>query len=103
LKGTTTGGRRITPINLEASSQAGAAVYRYDRAFSDQQPAYFRADVKLGYKINRARLTHEIAVDLQNVSNNENVFQQAYNPRTKTIGTAYQQGFLPVPFYRLTF
>jgi hypothetical protein len=37
------------------------------------------------------------------VSNNENVFQQAYNPRTKTIGTAYQQGFLPVPFYRLTF
>ena len=59
--------------------------------------------MKVGYKINRARLTHEMALDLQNVSNNRNVFQQAYNARTNAIGTAYQQGFLPVPFYRLTF
>ncbi|TGE20203.1 TonB-dependent receptor [Hymenobacter elongatus] len=103
LKAATTGGRYSTPINFEASSQNRAAVFRYDRAFSQQQDQYFRADVKLGYKINRARLTHEIAVDLQNVSNRENVFQQAYNPRTNQIGTAYQQGFLPVPFYRLTF
>jgi hypothetical protein len=103
LRGATTGGRYITPINYEASQAASSAVYRFDRAFSEQQTAYFRADVKLSYKINRPRLTHEIAVDLQNVSNNENVFQQAYNPRTRTIGTAYQQGFLPVPFYRLTF
>ena len=103
LRAATTGGRYITPINYEASSQAGTAVFQYDRAFSEQQDQYFRADIKLGYKINRARLTHEIAVDLQNVSNKENVFQQAYNPRTQKIGTAYQQGFLPVPFYRLTF
>lgn len=103
LKAATTGGRYITPINFEASSSARTAVYRYDQAFSQQQTEYFRADVKLGYKINRPRLTHEIAIDLQNVSGNQNVFQQAYNPRTNTVGTAYQQGFLPVPFYRLTF
>jgi hypothetical protein len=29
------------------------------------------------------------------VTNNRNVFQQAYNQRTNRIGTAYQQGFLP--------
>jgi hypothetical protein len=103
LRAATTGGRYATPIDFEASGQAGRAVLRTTEAFSQQQDAYFRADVKLGYKINRARLTHEIAVDLQNVSNRENVFQQAYNPRTNRIGTAYQQGFLPVPFYRLTF
>ena len=33
----------------------------------------------------------------------QNVFQRAYNQRTNKIGTSYQQGFLPVPFYRLTF
>nr|WP_231590630.1 TonB-dependent receptor [Hymenobacter terrenus] len=103
LKAATTGGRYVTPINLEASSSIRTAVYEYDRAFSVQQPNYFRADMKIGYKINRARLTHEIALDLQNVSANQNIFQQAYNPRTNAIGTAYQQGFLPVPFYRLTF
>ena len=103
LKGAITGGRYVTPLNLEASRAAGQAVYQFDRAFSEQQPRYFRADVKLGYKINRARLTHELAFDLQNITNNQNIFQQAYNPRTNQIGTAYQQGFLPVPFYRLTF
>ena len=103
LKATTTGGRYETPINLAASGVAHTAVLRTDQAFSQQQPTYFRADVKLGYKINRLRLTHEIALDLQNVTANQNVFQRAYNPRTNQVGTAYQQGFLPVPFYRLTF
>ena len=103
LKGAVTGGRYATPLSLDESRATGQAVYQYDRAFSEQQPQYFRADVKLGYKINRARLTHEIAFDLQNVTNNKNIFQQAYNPRTNQLGTAYQQGFLPVPFYRLTF
>jgi hypothetical protein len=103
LRGATTGGRYITPINSEASGANRRAVYYYDRAFSEQQAPYFRADVKVSYKINRARLTHEIALDLQNISGNQNIFQQAYNSRTNTIGTAYQQGFLPVPFYRLTF
>jgi hypothetical protein len=103
LKLATTGGKYTTPIDYEASGAAHAAVYRNEQAYTEQQPEYFRADVKLGYKVNRARLTHEIAIDLQNVSNNRNVFQQAYNPRTNKIGTAYQQGFLPVPFYRLTF
>jgi len=103
LRGAFTGGRYETPLNLEASGLQGRAMYNYDQAFSQRLPAYFRADVKLGYKINRARLTHELAVDLQNVSNNENIFQRAYNPRTNRVGTSYQQGFLPVPFYRLTF
>jgi len=103
LKAATTGGKYTTPIDYEASGAIRSAVYRYDQAFSQQQADYFRADVKLGYKVNRARLTHEIAIDLQNITNNRNIFQQAYNPRTNQIGTAYQQGFLPVPFYRLTF
>ena len=103
LKSTVTGGRYVTPLNLDESRATGRAVYQFERAFSEQQPRYFRADVKLGYKINRARLTHEIAFDLQNITNNKNIFQQAYNPRTNQLGTAYQQGFLPVPFYRLTF
>ncbi|MCY7352683.1 MAG: TonB-dependent receptor, partial [Cytophagaceae bacterium] len=100
---TTAGGRFITPINLEQSAAQGQAVNEYDRAFSNRQTPYFRTDLKIGYKINRARMTHEIAFDLQNLTNNQNVLQQAYNPRTNRIGTAYQQGFLPVPFYRLTF
>jgi hypothetical protein len=100
---TSAGGRYVRPINLEASKAARYTVYDDARAFEQQQDGYFRTDLKISYKLNRKRLTHEIALDLQNVTANQNVFQQAYNARTGRIGTAYQQGFLPVPFYRLTF
>lgn len=100
---TNAGGRYVTPIDFAASAERGQQMNDYDRAFSSRQTPYFRTDLKIGYKINRRRLTHEIALDLQNLTNSQNVFQQAYNPRTNTVGTAYQQGFLPLPFYRLTF
>ncbi len=100
---TSAGGRFLRPVDLARSAQTGITIYDDTNAFTSQQPAYFRTDLKFSYKINRKRLTHEIAIDLQNITNHQNVFQQAYNPRTQRIGTAYQQGFLPIPFYRLTF
>lgn len=100
---TSAGGKYIRPINLEASAEANATVYDEARAFMQQQDGYFRTDLKIGYKLNRRRSTHELAIDLQNITNHKNIFQQAYNPRLNKIGTAYQQGFLPIPFYRLTF
>ncbi len=100
---TAAGGRYIRPINLSASADAHTTVYDDTRAFLQQQEGYFRTDLKIGYKLNRKHATHEIAIDLQNFTNRQNIFQQAYNPRTNRVGTAYQQGFLPIPFYRLTF
>jgi hypothetical protein len=100
---TTTGGRFLRPVDLAASAQAGGTVYDNTRAYSEEQSAYFRTDLKIGYKINRKHSTHEVAIDLQNFTNHKNIFEQGYNPRTQKIGTAYQQGFLPIPFYRLTF
>lgn len=102
-KVTTAGGRYIIPINLERSGELGQTINEYDKAYSQRQDGYFRTDLKIGYKINFRRMTHEMAIDLQNLTNNQNILQQAYNPRTNRLGTAYQQGFLPVPFYRLTF
>jgi len=64
---------------------------------------YFRADVKLSYRINRPKLTHEFAIDLQNITNRDNVFAQSYNARTNSIVTQYQIGFFPIPQYRITF
>jgi hypothetical protein len=103
VKLTTAGGRFITPIDPARSAQVRAQIDDVNRAFSQQQTAYFRTDLKFGYRMNRARLTHEFALDLQNVSGQQNVFEQAYNPRTNRLGTSYQQGFLPVPYYRVTF
>ncbi|MDJ1468454.1 TonB-dependent receptor [Xanthocytophaga flava] len=100
---TTTGGRYIQVIDMARSAEMNTTIFDDSQAYTKQQSAYFRTDLKIGYKMNRKHSTHELAIDLQNITNNQNIFQQAYNPRTNRIGTAYQQGFLPIPYYKLTF
>jgi hypothetical protein len=103
LKGTVAGGRYVTPMDLEKSRLAGEAVYRHEQAFSQQLSDYLRTDVKLSYRMNRTRATHEFSLDLQNVTNRQNVFTRRYNPRTHTLSTEYQVGFFPIPQYRVLF
>lgn len=103
LKFSTIGGRYLTPLNLQASQEAERAIFEENKAFSQRQSEYLRADVKLSYRIEYSKSTLEFAVDLQNVSNHQNVFNQQYNRRTNRIVTQYQQGFFPVPFVRYTF
>ncbi len=103
LKLTGSGGRYTTPIDVAASDAAGSEKYQDDQAFTRQVPAYYRADVRIAYKLNRARLTHEIALDVQNVTNRQNVFSERYNVYTRKYATEYQLGLFPIPLYRLTF
>jgi hypothetical protein len=100
---TGTGGRWLTPINVAASLRAQQAVYQEEKAFSDQQKPYFRADVKIGYRRELKKSTLELSVDFQNISNQKNIFIQEYNRRKNSIETRFQQGFLPVPTVRWTF
>ncbi len=103
VKATTIGGRYLTPLNLAASQLSGSAVYRTELAFSEKQPDYFRTDFKVAYRKEFRKSTMEFSVDLQNVTNNKNVFNQTYDRRTNRIVNNYQQGFFPVPMFRYTF
>ena len=103
LKLTSTGGRYLTPLDLEASETAGEAKEDKPNAYSLRQTPYFRADLKVGYKKEYTSSTLEFSVDLQNITNHQNVFDQGYNRRNNTISTSYQQGFFPVPMVRYTF
>jgi hypothetical protein len=103
LKLTTIGGKYLTPIDFDLSQQYGRTVFRNSDAFTEQQDPYFRTDIKLSYRKEYAKSTLEIALDLQNATNNENIFTQSYNPRTNSVVTEYQQGFFPVPYVRFTF
>ena len=103
VKATTIGGRYLTPLNLAASQLAGSAVYRTELAFSEKQTDYFRTDFKIAYRKEFRKSTMEFSIDLQNVTNNKNVFNQTYDRRTNRIVNNYQQGFFPVPMFRYTF
>ncbi|MEN8249625.1 MAG: TonB-dependent receptor [Bacteroidota bacterium] len=103
LKLTTSGGRYVTPIDLEASRLAGEAVYDDNNSFSQQFDNYFRTDFKIGYRLNGKKITQEWLIDTQNLFNNDNIFDQVYNPKTEIIDTQYQVGRLIIPQYRILF
>jgi hypothetical protein len=106
VKMTQAGGRYFTPVDLEASQAANAQVLQGDdKAFSQRNPDFFRLDVKTGFTFNskKSKLSQTLSFDIQNVTNNKNVFAQRYNPLTNKINTAYQIGFFPNFVYKIQF
>jgi hypothetical protein len=103
LKMSTVGGKPLTPIDFETSQRYGKTVYKDSEAYSERQTPYFRTDLRFSYRKEYKHSTMEIALDLQNLTNNKNIFTQNYNPRTNSIVTVYQQSFFPVPYFKFTF
>ncbi len=100
---TLAGGRRSTPVLLAESIAAGEEVLDEDNAFSERYANYFRPDFKIGFRQNTKRITQTFSVDLQNVSNNQNIFAKGYKASTQKIATTYQRGFFPDVRYQILF
>jgi hypothetical protein len=108
VKITYAGGRLYSPPDVAASNAYGDFVVidslRNTLRFED----YFRADLKLGLRINGKKLSHEIAVDLVNVFGTKNVLSLSYSADLAAQGIypfikEYQLGFLPLFYYRVDF
>ena len=104
FKLTNAGGRAYTPVDLTASNALGREVLDTE-AYSDFYEPYFRMDVKANYTINspRRKLSQTISLDIQNVTNHQNVFSQNYNSDNQNINTTYQLGLFPNVVYKLQF
>jgi hypothetical protein len=103
LKATMAGGRRYIPIDEALSKLQNKAVYDDSRAYEEHFKAYFRPDVRIGFKLNGKRVTQEWAIDIQNASNTLNPLQQSWDPQKKQMRIEYQQGVLPIVLYRIQF
>ncbi|MEN1785446.1 MAG: TonB-dependent receptor [Bacteroidota bacterium] len=101
----TAGGQYFTPVDLAASQQAGFEIQREELAFSERFDDYFRWDVKFGIRLNSAtkKRSHQFYVDLQNVTDNENVFVRRYNRLTNQVDQVNQIGFFPDFGYKFQF
>jgi hypothetical protein len=97
------GGRRVIPHDEEQSIAEGEDVFNYDEAYELQLADYFRLDARVDYRISGRRTSHEIGLDLTNLTNRSNEFQRFYNSATNQIETNYQQGFFLFIFYRIRF
>lgn len=104
-KFTYAGGRFYTPIDLENSQLMGYQVDVDEEAYSLQNPDYFRWDLKFGMKFNSVhkKRSHRFYIDIQNVTNKENIFVRRYNRLTNRVNEVYQIGFFPDVGYKFQF
>lgn len=97
------GGLRTTPVNLEESIAKNETVLIDELAFEEQNPAYFRTDLRVSLKWNRLKSTSTLALDIQNVTNRKNIYGSYFEPFTGEIKTAYQTPLIPLLSYRIEF
>lgn len=99
------GGFRQTPVDVNASRANGGieTIYFDDLAYTDKLPNYFRTDIRLSLKKNRENSTRTLSLDIQNVTNNKNIFGTYFDARSGNTKTYYQTGLIPILSYKLEF
>jgi len=103
FKLTMMGGKRYIPIDEEQTQLQRSLIYDDENAYTKRQSDYLRADLKLSYNINKSKTTHQISIDIQNITNNQNLFREIYNLQSDKFTQEYQIGFFPEIQYRIMF
>jgi hypothetical protein len=97
------GGKRYVPIDVEKSMQAGYTNYDWDHAYEKKYSNFLRFDCRIGYRANYKKFSHEIAIDLQNITSHKNILLQKFDPGTGEIKDVFQIGFFPMITWKIDF
>jgi hypothetical protein len=101
---TSRGGFRAMPVDQAASAAARTTVFDAANGFSQQLPAFFRTDARVYWRRHTGnRRNSTLALEIQNVTANQNVAYFYYDPFLKQVETKYQLGLLPNLSWRLEF
>ena len=97
------GGFRYLPIDLEASINQRRQVVIWDHGFTEKLNDFFRIDMQINFRRNKARYTGEWRLDIINVTNHKNLRRKYFEPETNSIEIEYQNPIIPVFSYRIMF
>ena len=103
IKALYAGGMRNTPINVAESVNRGEPVYYEDQAYTQKNKDYYRIDVRFSLKRNYKKLTSTVALDIQNVTNRQNIGGTYFDIGKGVVKTWYQTPLIPILSYRLEF
>ena len=103
IKTSLLGGNMYSPIDLAASIGAGETVYYQNKIFTEKADDIFYLNLGVTYRVNRKKTTHEIKLDIQNLTNNSAEVGQYYSIQRKEIVSIEQLGFLPNIMYVIKF
>ena len=103
IKTSLLGGNMYSPIDLESSINAGKTVYYSDKIFTEKADDVFYVNLGITYRVNRKKTTHEIKLDIQNLTNNEAIVAEYYNPQQEKIILVPQLSMIPNIMYIIKF
>ena len=103
------GGQRYIPLIRDA--QGNVAVependryFDYSKAYNDKLDNIFLLNLSASYKFNKPRATHEIFLDLMNLTNSQARMAEYYDvSKPGKVGYTTQFGFFPNLMYRVYF
>ena len=97
------GGYRTIPVDLNASISAGEEVRDYDQAFETHAPDYFRLDLGVSYRKNKPTWSWILSLNIQNLTDNANVWDEYYDSERETMQQVYMVGLIPILNYKVEF
>jgi len=102
LRFTVQGGERYIPVDVAASKAIKNIVYDNSRAYETQYPTDFFCHFNIGYKINRNKVSHEIALQMMNLTGSLE-YGWNYNYRTDQPERTSGTGTVPNLYYKIEF
>jgi len=110
---TAAGGKRYGLVDVARTDSLKEIIFQ-DSLFNDLQfKDYFRMDLKISWRMNAKKVTHEFGLDLVNLLNTQNLLSLAYAPSLdptvinssnyQPIAQKTQLGFLPIFYYKIDF
>jgi hypothetical protein len=96
------GGRRYIPIRVTSNGSEEIIASDCSQIYTKRFPDYFRLDLNLNMKVNFKKWAFKVFFEVNNVTNQKNVWYQYYNVNRQEEGFIHQYGLMPmggVKFY----
>ncbi len=103
------GGQRYIPLLRDENENLAVdpmnnQFWDYSKAYDETLGSIFKLTLSVNYKINRPKATHEIYIDLPNITNHQGKISEYYDAgKPDNIAYIQQMSFLPNIMYRVYF
>jgi hypothetical protein len=95
------GGLRELPVQVAASEAARYTRFDFSAGYTEQLPDFFRTDLRIYIKKSRKKYSSTLALDIQNLTNQENVAYTYYDILQNEVLQRYQLSLIPILTYRV--
>lgn len=104
MEGVFGGGARVREIDLASSITEGRTIFTANAPFGRQLKDYMRLDFQVALKTNKKGITHELKLDVQNLTSRSNLIGEQFSAATGQIEQSSFTGeVIPVLSYKIIF